>query len=257
MADDTSPWDMAAALQTPALPSVDHLSNRASANLSLERVLAGFVSHLTVDQRFVDLYINLVRLTDKALREYDASCVLAAQAVRPDDEMPLPKILRFLIIGDLATDHMENCVDALHRALLYARTLRRKIKGVRQSDWPDGRLVKRLKAIRDAIEHADAKILKESKHKDFQGFDSSEPHTLELGQSSMTIGGLAAVTYMELVQLLETCHRLIELLREVPTGEPSEAFPNYRTRTEMVNAVMANPTPTFTATVVRRDNQSN
>jgi hypothetical protein len=65
----------------------------------------------------VGLFTNFSRLTDKALREYDAARVELLLYVSPHDGPRIGPYLR-------AIDHMENCVSAVHRAVLNARALR-------------------------------------------------------------------------------------------------------------------------------------
>ncbi len=65
----------------------------------------------------VGLFMNFSRLTDKALREYDAARAELLAFVEPHGGLRASPYLR-------AIDHMENCVSATHRAVLNARALR-------------------------------------------------------------------------------------------------------------------------------------
>ena len=61
------------------------------------------------------LFMNFSRLTDKALREYDAARPSCWTIIPPHDgELRISPYLR-------AIDHMENCVGAAARAVLNAR----------------------------------------------------------------------------------------------------------------------------------------
>jgi hypothetical protein len=65
----------------------------------------------------VGLFMNFSRLTDKALREYDAARAELLLWVWPHDGLRTNPYL-------CAIDHMENCVSATHRAVLNAQALR-------------------------------------------------------------------------------------------------------------------------------------
>ena len=52
-----------------SMPSVDHLSNKGTLNVLLDRTLSGLPAGLPPDPTLVDLFTNFSRLTDKALRD--------------------------------------------------------------------------------------------------------------------------------------------------------------------------------------------
>ena len=56
-----------------AMPSVDHLSNKGTLNVLLDRSFPGLPAGLPPNRTLVGLFTNFARLTDKALREYDAA----------------------------------------------------------------------------------------------------------------------------------------------------------------------------------------
>ena len=56
-----------------AMPPVDHLSNKETLNLLLDRSLSGVPPRLARNRTIIGLFTNFCRLTDKALREYDAA----------------------------------------------------------------------------------------------------------------------------------------------------------------------------------------
>src|SRR5215211_5166533 len=99
-----------------AMPGVDHLSNKGTLDVLLDRTLAGLPSGLPADRTKVGLFMNFSRLTDKALREYDAARAELMLFVSPDVGLGTSCYVR-------AIDHMENCVSAIHRAVLNARAL--------------------------------------------------------------------------------------------------------------------------------------
>jgi hypothetical protein len=99
-----------------AIPPVDHLSNKGTLNVLL-RALSGLPPGLLPDRTMVGLFMNFSRLTDKALREYDAARAELLLFVFPHVGLQTSFYLR-------AIDHMENCVSAMHRAVQNARALR-------------------------------------------------------------------------------------------------------------------------------------
>jgi hypothetical protein len=116
------------------------------------------------------LFMNFSRLTDKALREYDAARAELLDYVSPHDgELRISPYLR-------AIDHMRNCVGAAARAVLNAKALRdNKIgrSGPRLTDRQD----QRLAYLRNAIEHSDEKLLGK-KHGKSPVFDKVDPYSL-------------------------------------------------------------------------------
>lgn len=100
-----------------AMPPVDHLSNRGTLNVLLDRTMSGVPAGLPPDRTMVGLFMKFSRPTDKALREYDAARAELLLYISPPDEiLRTSPYLR-------AIDHMENCISAFHRAVLNARAL--------------------------------------------------------------------------------------------------------------------------------------
>jgi len=206
-----------------AIPSVDHLSNKGTLNVLLDRTFGGIPAGLPPDRTMFGLFMNFSRLTDKALREYDAARAELLLYVSPHDGiLRTSPYLR-------AVDHMENCVSAAARAVLNAQALRdNKIgrSGPRLTD----RQGQRLKYLRNAIEHSDEKLLGKQ-YGSSPAFDQVDPYSLRLANTSMVIGK-NVLTYVDLVSIMTKCHRTIEVIREAPTGTPGPAFPNAQLRTD-------------------------
>jgi hypothetical protein len=100
-----------------AMPSVDHLSNKGTLNVLLDRTFSGLPAGLPPNRAMVGLFTNFTRLTDKALREYDAArAEVLLHVSSHDGPLRTSPYLR-------AIDHMENCVSATHRAVLNAQAL--------------------------------------------------------------------------------------------------------------------------------------
>jgi hypothetical protein len=210
-----------------AIPTIDHLSNNGTLNVLLDRVLSGLPSGLPPDRTMVGLFTNFVRLTDKALREYDAARAELLVFVSPHPGLRVSPYLR-------AIDHMENCVSATHRAVLNARALRENRIG-RGAPTLTQRQEERLKFLRNAVEHSDEKLLGKQKYKSSPIFDKADPYSLRLSNTSMVIGS-HILTYKELVSAMTKCHQTIEKIRGVPTGTPSPEFPNAKLRTTVDGA---------------------
>jgi len=185
------------------MPGVDHLSNKGTLNVLLDRTFSGLPSGLPPDRTMVGLFMNFSRLTDKALREYDAARTELLLYVSPHDELRPSPYLR-------AIDHMENCVSATHRAVLNARALRANKIG-RAAPRLTQLQEQRLKDLRDAIEHSDEKLLGKQKVKKSPPFDKMDPYSLRLANTSMVIGK-HVLTYKELVSAMTKCHRTIETI---------------------------------------------
>lgn len=206
-----------------AIPPVDHLSNKGTLNVLLDRVTSGLPPGLPPDRTMVGLFMNFSRLTDKALREYDAARAELLLFVSPHVGLRTSFYLR-------AIDHMENCISATHRAVLNARALRANKIG-RAGPTLTQRQEQRLSYLRNAIEHSDEKLLGESKFKNSPPFDKVDPYSLRLANTSMVIGN-NVLTYKELVSAMTKCHKTIELVRGVATGTPGLNFPNAKLRTD-------------------------
>ncbi len=171
----------------------------------------------------VGLFMNFSRLTDKALREYDAARAELLRFVSLRDGLRTSPYLR-------AIDHMENCVSATHRAVLNARALQTNKIG-RAGPRLTQRQEQRLAHLRNAVEHSDEKLLGKQKFKNSPPFDKVDPYSLRLANTSMVIGK-NVLTYKELVSAMTKCHKTIEVIRGVATGTPGPNFPNAKLRTD-------------------------
>jgi len=205
------------------MPSVDHLSNKGTLNVLLDRAFSGLPAGLPTNMTLVGLFMNLARLTDKALREYDAARAEALlYASSQDGPLVISPYLR-------AIDHMENCVSATHRAVLNVQALQANKVG-RSAPRLTPRQDKRLAYLRNTIEHSNKKLLGEQYGKS-PAFDKTDPYSLRLANTSMVIGK-HVLTYKELVSIMTKCHKTIEVIRGVPTGTPGPTFPNAQLRTD-------------------------
>lgn len=101
-------------LTAAVMPSVDHMFNQGMLNVLLDRAFTGLPPKLPCEFAEVGLFINLVRLIDKSLREYDAARFelmdyLSGRGTEGAGLRTSPYIR--------AIDHIENLISALARAI--------------------------------------------------------------------------------------------------------------------------------------------
>ena len=190
----------------------------------LDRTFSGLPAGLPPDQSLVGLFTNFARLTDKALREYDAARAELALYVAPHEgALRTSPYMR-------AIDHMENCISATHRAVLNALALQASKVG-RSGPRLTALQEQRLSHVRNAVEHSDEKILGKQKFRGSPSFAAGEPYSLRLANRSMVIGN-NVLTYKELVSAMSKLYRTIEAIRGVPTGTPGPNWSNVKLRAE-------------------------
>lgn len=86
-----------------------------------------------------------------------------------------------------AIEHLENCIDATYRAVLNAKALRNKNIGRGAARLTDNQRAN-LKAVRDAIEHSDERLLKLSKGPLRPWFQQGQPFSLFVTNTKISIG---------------------------------------------------------------------
>lgn len=212
------------------MPNVDQLSNKSMLNVVLDRHFAGLPARLST-REVVGLFNNLTRLTDKSLREYDAARAELLNHLR-EGQIMIGPYLR-------AIDHMENCISAVDRAVLNAQALRERRIGGGAPRLTE-RQEERLAFFRNAIEHSDERLLGITKSKRIQQFAHLEPFSIRLANTSIVIGS-HVLNYRELVAAMAKCHKTIEVIRGVPTGDPGPKFPNAILRTTDPSIPAARP----------------
>ena len=134
------------------MPPVDHMYNRNSLNANLDR-LFGSNSRVPTDKTLVGLWMNFVRLTDKALLEYDVARADLLSYLDPpkDGTQRLSPYLR-------AVDRLENCIAATHRAVLNAKALQSRRVGRGGPKLTEAQ-EQRLRDLRNTIEHSDERLV--------------------------------------------------------------------------------------------------
>lgn len=198
---------------SPVLPAVDHLPS-ASVKTSLAVLLGAVPADIKADRRFLWIYVHLVRVTDKAIREYNA----ARDATRKAKSItfssgPVPPAEvadkgHYVMLG---ADHLESCLDTTHRAVEAVALLRKKGIGA-SVKMPAPDAVKRLKGIRHAMQHALDRLIAEDLRKGRQAFGPGDPYGISPSEHQVTIGAEQPLTYVELVDLMESCYRAAEVI---------------------------------------------
>jgi hypothetical protein len=93
---------------SPVLPAADHLPS-ASVNTGLAVLLGAVPADIKADRRFLWTYVHLVRVTDKAIREYNSArdATLKAAAITfSSDPVPPGELANKAHYVMLGTDHL-------------------------------------------------------------------------------------------------------------------------------------------------------
>jgi hypothetical protein len=190
------------------------------------RNMVGLPAIVANEPKVMRLFLNLCRLTDKALREYDA-----ARAELPrygsSDRVDVSAYCRGI-------DHLENCVSAAHRAVLNTGDLRGQKIG-RAAPQLTKRQKDHLKDVRDLIEHSNERIMDNSGSPKRPKFEDIDPVSIRPAATSLVIGA-KFLTYRELVAAITKCHRVIEIVLGVSAAEPS--IPHAVLRTDSPTIVL-------------------
>ena len=154
------------------MPDLHEISGQRAIDFSENRI---FVKDGPLKNPQALAYVaNFARLRDKTVREYKyaRAALEKSAATRPSKQRPVSATLEdiYRLLRDIplanslllqATDHFENCLNALHRTVLFARRIRRD-QGSPQV--PRGltilsdAVMSRISTIRNAIEHIEEKI---------------------------------------------------------------------------------------------------
>ena len=94
-------------------------------------------------------YVNLVRLADKALVEYLAASACLDDFAQKKNQGAMSPLFR-------AIDHLENCVNSMHRAFGFAKAIRSTSGlAIPREKLPRDPEVRKVREMRHAIEHLD------------------------------------------------------------------------------------------------------
>jgi hypothetical protein len=203
----------AAELFPETMPSLEHLDT----SLRGKRFLGNLMGiHGPPTARGKQIADGYVRLVEKAVIEYQQS---------------REKLVLFIVNRAhefdnycRAQDHIESCIQSLHRAILYLDKLRGL--GFRQADGspfvPKPReltvlrhpIKDRVRDFRDVCEHLDNDII-------CGNIWSGEDAAVHLGWDGVDLAG-KKISYVELAKWLEQLHRFALLLSrvQITVGEP-------------------------------------
>jgi len=142
------------------------------------------------------IWFSLVKLTDKAIREYEAARVELGAYVNSPRTHVSPYFT--------AADHLENTVGAAHRALLHGQELRASGFGRAAPPATVGQL-DRLRLLRNRIEHSDQR-LRSGNIKEGSAF------VLSATERSLHFGDVR-LTYRDLSSCIRKAYRQVEAIR--------------------------------------------
>lgn len=160
-------------------------------------------------------FTHLNHVTDKAVREYCAArkSVRNLASIDFGDAITLDKLGSAGQHLRLATDHLETCLDATYRGICATALLRKKGFGTNAARPARG-AVKRLEKIRDATQHTINRLLDENLKPGWTPFPfgPEDPYGIRLRERELTIGAEQPLTYVELVDLMESCYRTAQAI---------------------------------------------
>jgi hypothetical protein len=160
------------------------------------------------------LLANLTRLTDKAILEYELARESIDRYLDAATDQPQTHLYRTF-------DHLETCLDAVHRAARHAERLRRNedAPSIDRDRLPRRWELSLLRDTRDAIQHAEEDVLRGT-----TGADTGRPVSLVATDTAIVAGesGLD-IPYEQLarwiVQYHDLVRELISLESEAPESE--------------------------------------
>jgi len=181
------------------MPDLSHLDTKNSLNAILNRMFGGGGISGHTGQGLLTSY---VRVMDKTILEYEAArAALTDWIITPNTTMtPLFR----------AIDHLETCVDSLHRVSRYAERLRRleSAPAIDRLKLPHASERDQIRQARDAIQHADRAILQEQR-----GEAAGHSVALLPMDRGFEVGG-HEIRYADLARWIEKYHALVrELIR--------------------------------------------
>ncbi len=215
MADQDEEPPFTPSLTEARMPSVDHMFNQGMLNVVLDRTSGGVVAGAPHARPAVGLFSNLVRLTDKALREYDVARFELIDYLNHRNRTARHGAVR-ISPYIRAVDHMENVVSALARGISSRERLQNLGFGRAAPKMPAA-LRLDIVRIRDMVEHADDRLTKQNVRASRQPFTDQEPYTLRLENDFAWIGDwkidyldiVDAITYLYIFMPSHTCTYLL------------------------------------------------
>lgn len=177
------------------IPDLSGLNDKLTLGLILN---AFFRSAGPRDPNTRALWMNYIRLVDQMIREYNSAHDSLQEYVDTPNNVMSPL---FQCIG-----HMENCINSMRRAILFARRMRKRPRSpvvgrfTVLNDNNGGKVIN----LRNAIEHLDNAILNDEIAK-------GQSHTLLVNSDSISLAGIE-IPYIELAEWIRELHTIAKNL---------------------------------------------
>ncbi len=177
------------------MPDLSSLYSKNMLNLTLDRLVGTDPGPKNHPHQAT--WVNLVRLADKSLREYEAARNAFAVLQKEIHQGHISPLF-------LGIDHLENAITATHRAVLHSEVLRAAGWG-RAVRTPTTRQKALLKAMRHHVEHAEDKLHKGQ-------IAQGQPFMITPKERRMSFGK-TTLTYLDLARCITKVYRHIEAIR--------------------------------------------
>lgn len=178
------------------MPELSALFSKNVVNRALDRLTG--TSGPNLDHKEAGWWINLVRLSDKSIREYEAARTELAIWIARRNEGHLSPYY-------VAIDHLENAVGATHRALLHAQELQRRGYGSAHT-LPNAAALRRLDKFRNFVEHTEDKLTED------RAIPAGSLAVLTPLESVMEFG-TATLSYDDLASAIREVYAFVESIR--------------------------------------------
>jgi hypothetical protein len=157
-----------------SMPDLSDLYKTSILNVMLDSLAGGDRGPANYPER--GCWINLVRLTDKSLIEYESARSHLDDWIERKNAGVFSALFR-------AIDHFENAVVSIHRAIRMSDALRNTGIG-KPGPTPTSRQREQLRILRNHIEHADEKLIERKIQKGDPFFLTPSRTRIQLGPAS-------------------------------------------------------------------------
>lgn len=179
------------------MPDLSNLSARNILNLALDRILGNDLAS-RVEHPVGGMWTNLVRLTDKSIREYERARVSLQEWLEQRHQGHFSPYF-------FGIDHLENSINATHRAILIGKRLHAMGHG-QDAELPETRILNRLEKFRNFIEHTEEKLYQK------KAIPDRTPYILVPLEEGIRFG-TADLFYEELANSIRSAYDLVEAIR--------------------------------------------
>ena len=179
------------------MPDLSPLFSDNTANVFWDTLL-GHNNALKPGSADSALGINFVRVTDRAIFEYEHAREHLLRSMAPGGSLNLLR----------AVWHFESCIDATNRGIALAQQLRKRQPGP-SSLLPTARQQRQVRQMRNAIAHADERIVKGD-------FTPGRPIMVYPRATRIELGK-HTLTYRDLSACITKSYRMLEHIRGAPS----------------------------------------